>query len=348
MPPLKKSLPTRDGHFSSAVAVLPICKGFVAGTIDADRIDFVRRDGFFSGLFDSSVDFGRLSAFYELAQENHSKRWMPRPSPRTVSETEKLLLERFLDYKYIVVHHRVHLYDEIMENVLVRLMADGTLSDFAATLCKLLDSAKKKNLRLDAQMDRVKLLRSLLTEFDDPWLEIRIRGEYANPKKAKDPITTLLLQAYVEDRRCFRSAFKTDEDFKRLCARYTPALLKQNPSSVRNALGASKYILQKVLGESLRRPMLIGATDKKLNFGIRNDSEAEFVNVTDLYGYLVQKKIHSFTFNFWYEDSDVTSDDADAHEAIVAQALGYIQQVVTKQLELTIPEKQFAKTAKIN
>ena len=62
------------------------------------------------------------------------------------------------------------------------------------------------------------------------------------------------------------------EDFKRLCARYAPALLKQNPSSVRNALGASKYILQKVFGESLRRPMLIGATDKKLNFGIRNDS----------------------------------------------------------------------------
>lgn len=102
---------------------LPIGKGFIVGTVDADRIDFVRRDGFFSGLFNSSVDFGRLFAFYELAQDEHGK-WLPRPSPRAISETEKLLLERFQDYKYIVVHHRVHLYDEIMQNILVRLIAD--------------------------------------------------------------------------------------------------------------------------------------------------------------------------------------------------------------------------------
>ena len=317
---------------------LPICHGFIAGTIDADRIDFVRRDGFFSGLFNSSVDFGRLSAFFELAQENHSKLWRARPSPRTVSETEKLLMERFWDYKYIVVHHRVHLYDEIMENVLVRLMADGTLSDFVDTLCKLLNSASKKSLKLNEQMDRVQLLRSLLTKFDDPWLEIRIRSQYADIEKVKDPVTKSLLQAYVEDRRCFKSAFKTDEDFQRLCAEYAPALLHQNSTSVRNALGASKYVLQKLLGDNLKKTVLIGATDKKLNFGIRNDSEAEFVNVTDLYNYLIQKKIHSLTFNFWYEETNDTVEDVDAHEKIIAQALHYIQEIVTKQLQLSIPK----------
>jgi HD superfamily phosphohydrolase len=319
---------------------LPICKGFVAGPVDADRIDFVRRDGFFSGLFNSSMDFGRLAAFFELAEtkENNLQVWKPRPSPRTISETEKLLLERFWDYKYVVVHHRVHLYDEIMENVLVRLMADGSLNDFLETLCKLLDSADKKNLKLDQQMQRVILLRSLLTAFDDPWLEIRIRNQYVKLQEIGDGVTKLLLQAYVEDRHCFKSAFKTDEDFLRLCGEYAPALLKQNPSQVRNALGASKYVLQKELGDVLDRTVLIGSTDKKLNFGIRNDSEAEFVNVTDLFDFLIQKKIHSFTFNFWYEDTENAGDDSGAHEKIVAQALHYIQEIVTKQLQLTIHE----------
>jgi HD superfamily phosphohydrolase len=316
----------------------PICKGFVAGTIDADRIDFVRRDGFFSGLFNSSVDFGRLAAFFELAQENGTKQWKPRPSPRTVSETEKLLLERFLDYKYIVVHHRVHLYDEVMENVLVRLMADGKFTNLIDTLCKLLDSAGNKNLKLTEQMERVNLLRSLLMEFDDPWLEVQIRKQYADLGSIGDTTTKLLLEAYVEDRRCFKSAFKTDEDFRRLCAKYAPTLLNQNPTSVRNALGASKYVLQKLLGDVLDRTVLIGPTDKKLNFGIRNDSEAQFVNVTDLYEYLTQKKIHSFTFNFWYQTTE-DDDNDDGHEKIVEQGLHYLEEIVTHQLQLSMPDK---------
>jgi HD superfamily phosphohydrolase len=304
---------------------LPIAKAFIVGTIDADRIDFVRRDGYFSGLFNSSVDFGRIFAFYELAQDSVANRWLPRPSPRTVSETEKLLLERFLDYKYIVVHHKVHLYDEIMENVLVRLMARGSLGNFIATLCSLIELSSRRHSHLHDQGKLIDLLRKLLTEFDDPWVETEIRRQYAALDKDPNENTRLLLEAYVEDRHCFRSAFKTDSDFQTTCEKYAPKLLTQDPTSIRNAFGAAKYVLQDDLSEVLNRTVLIGSTDKKLNYGIRGDSTAKFFGVTDLYGYLMQKKVHSLTFNFWYAHD---GDHEVEHESIVAKALERLQSVI--------------------
>jgi HD superfamily phosphohydrolase len=328
---------------------IPIAKGVIVGIVDADRIDFVRRDGFFSGLFNSSVDFGRMFAFYELAltedeRENapladetrtKARVWRPRPSPRAVSETEKLLLERFLDYKYIIVHHRVHLYDEVMENILVRLMANGRLAGFVNTLCELLKFSPVRHDRLSEQEHRIKLLRTLLTKFDDPWVEIEIRDQYAKLRTGDDPSTRLLFEAYVEDRHCFRSAFKTDEDFQSQCAEHAPDLVKEDPTSIRNAFGASKYVLQKDLGKVLGRTVLIGATDKKLSFGIRNDYEARFASVPDLYRYLIQKKIHSLTFNFWYEDSGVNEAE---HKNIVAKALRYLQEAVMKQMQFALEQ----------
>jgi hypothetical protein len=313
---------------------LPTLKGFIVGTIDADRIDFVRRDGFFSGLFNSSVDFGRLFAFYELAEDKETGKWLPRPSSRASSETEKLLLERFQDYKYIVVHHRVHLYDEIMENILVRLMANGTLARFVDTLCGLLRFAPDNRARLNEQQDRIELLRSLLTEFDDPWVEVIIRGEYTKVRKSGDKATKLLFEAYVEDRQCFGSAFKTDDEFQSACKKYAPELSRQDPNAVRGAFGAAKYILQKDLGDLLGRTVLIGATDKKLSYGIRNDGAARFFGVSDLRDFLIQKKVRSLTFNFWYEKRASEPEGEAEREQIISVALPHLQRIVTKQLSL--------------
>ena len=43
---------------------LPISKSMLSEDIDADRSDFVRRDGEFSSLYKSSVDFDRLFCNY--------------------------------------------------------------------------------------------------------------------------------------------------------------------------------------------------------------------------------------------------------------------------------------------
>lgn len=197
----------------------PIAHGFLVGTIDADRIDFVRRDGFFSGLFNSSVD-------YDL-------------------------------------------------------------------------------------------------------------------KRTDDITTKLLFESYVEDRQTFRSAFKTDLDFQRLCGKYAPGLSKLPPADVRNVFGASKYLLQHELSRRLGRTVLVGATDKKLTFGIRNDDAAKFLGVSDLLRFLTEKKVHSFTFNFWYAKDHLAGGLAEdrnqpSHEDVIAEALRYLEEVVNSQMELSL------------
>ncbi len=124
---LKAAIDLLRGH------TLPIAASALSGTIDADRIDFTKRDGITSGLFQSGIDFGRLFSLYTVAKRAGEKRtyWIT-PSPRTISDTEKLLWEPFQDYRYINAHHKVHLYDEILENIIVRMIAAGQLNDFLA------------------------------------------------------------------------------------------------------------------------------------------------------------------------------------------------------------------------
>jgi len=88
---------TASNLLSIDSAKFPITESFIKGTVDADRIDFTRRDGYFSGLFSSAVDYGRLFTLYTLQRTGvkESQRIISCPSHRAISETEKLLWERF-------------------------------------------------------------------------------------------------------------------------------------------------------------------------------------------------------------------------------------------------------------
>jgi len=166
-----------------------------------------------------------------------------------------------------------------MENILVRLIADGALGQFIQTLCELLSFDARDMEGLHGLGKYVETLQRVATAFDDPWLETEIRHKYGDLKKA-DASTKLLVEAYVEDRHCFRSAFKTDEEFQRGCTKHAPLLVPKDLAAVtmvRDAFGASKYVLQARLSDLLHRTVLIGATDKKLNHGMRDDDDANFV-----------------------------------------------------------------------
>ena len=137
---------------------LPICKSMLSEDIDADRSDFVCRDGEFSSLYKSSVDFERLFLNYELAFCKSKKSYggteekniKARPSKRANAETAKLLRERFLGYKYIITHHKVHLFDYILE----RLIIEGIKKGFFDNLIKVLDDIfveSKKSIKGEEQ-----------------------------------------------------------------------------------------------------------------------------------------------------------------------------------------------------
>jgi hypothetical protein len=355
----------------------PISTSFIKGTVDADRIDFTRRDGHFSGLFSSAIDYGRLFTLYTLeevkvegaekskekakensrVEEKEPLKIMARPSVRAISETEKLLLERFQDYKYIVMHHKVHLYDEVVENILVRLLSEGTLNQFLEDLIYLLKLKPDQwHKRLSEKSQDLQLLQAVLLEFDDPWLESHIRSTYRknlNKSLKLQGESATLFEVYVEERKRFTSAFKSDCEFWDAVEKYAPRLHKLRPLSapigeeiinVRSyffgALYAMKFSLQAHLRDQMGCMVLVGPADRKVNYGVRNDDIARFYQVRELVDFLKLKKFGTMLFNLWFE-----SDSKYTKEKFIQTALPIVENVVLEDVDknLGIRELQFGK-----
>jgi HD superfamily phosphohydrolase len=193
----------------------PVLKSFISGDVDADRIDFIRRDTEFSGLLHSAVDYDRLFAFFQLqkavpvsetfrleqrSKPNSDASYVAAPSTRTISDIEKLLSERFQDYKYIACHHRVHLNDELLDRCIVELSRNGDLQSLFECMSNLSDSGAHRG-KIGEMRINTRNMMALLTEFDDAWLEMKFREIYRGIHAEKIRLEARgeeLLVAYVE------------------------------------------------------------------------------------------------------------------------------------------------------
>jgi HD superfamily phosphohydrolase len=285
---------------------MPLAKSVLVSTMDADRIDFVRRDSMFSGLQSSSVDFGRLFACYELSKYdpsiNGSVRWGVRPNRRGASEGEKLLGERFQDYKYIISHHKVHFFDELLDRLILRLLArGGVFDDFLSNLDRLLVMDEPENVSERTEADQ--LLRALLLEFDDPWLDVTLRRAAAGlDRQASEDqqVDHKFFVAYSEKRNSFESLFKRDEDFRQRCEQVVPALLEIDAAAYAVArVNKFKYRLEADVLRELQVVILIGETATKASHGIKDDETAQFFGLADLKTFLVGKMRQAPWFNIW-------------------------------------------------
>lgn len=283
----------------------PIVKGIISSDLDADRIDFIRRDGFFSGLIKSAVDYERLFSFYKLdwVTEGTNKRAVARPSRRSVSEVEKLLWERFQVYQYIVTHHRVQLYDELLERLLVNLINNGSLNDFLENLIALATLRKDKNLAKRGQ--EIALLKRLLLFFDDPWLDMRLRTTVfpEKPTANQDLEQAIhLFCAFAEQRTQYKTAFKYDSDYeKRFASTHDGVSLE-----IAGAVLAKKYSWEQELFATSGIRVIFADTMKKVNSGIKDRALAHQLGLANLDNFLSSKTSQIMAFNFWYvpEDND--------------------------------------------
>jgi len=99
---------------------LYVVKSVVDSPIDADRIDFVQRDGLLAGGEYGHYDTGRLcdSVFIE----QNTSGWLIAYSEKALTSMEALLLDRYRTYTWIHFHHRV-----IAVKILVRFLIEKAL-----------------------------------------------------------------------------------------------------------------------------------------------------------------------------------------------------------------------------
>ncbi|HAO78908.1 MAG TPA: hypothetical protein DCQ92_08025 [Verrucomicrobia subdivision 3 bacterium] len=201
----------------------PILSSLLSGDLDADRMDFVRRDSLFSWLFTCSVDFGRLFDLYEAGEntalDSHREKigWVACPSSRSASDAAKLLIERFQLYKYAIAHHRVHLADELLERCLIELLRVGRLNQLLEDIIGVLGNAHRRAETTRGQNKQIALRRDIL-HLDDSWVNSQVRAWDIIPSGdasdlSKQERSVALFDAMLERRSQFRSVFKWDRDF---------------------------------------------------------------------------------------------------------------------------------------
>ena len=96
--------------------------GIVSSDVDADRADFIIRDGIASGIGFGQYDLTRLVESMVLFWDNAGKYYQVMPSMSALSTVEAFFLERYKLYKWLYYHPHVVLTDTAMEQIIMRLL----------------------------------------------------------------------------------------------------------------------------------------------------------------------------------------------------------------------------------
>lgn len=105
---------------------LSVVKTLVDSEVDADRIDFVRRDGLLAGGEYGNFDIRRLcdSVFIERDEWG----WRVGYSEKAITSLEALLLDRYRAYAWIQFHHRVVTMKTLTRFLIVKALERGLIT----------------------------------------------------------------------------------------------------------------------------------------------------------------------------------------------------------------------------
>ncbi len=154
----------------------------VASDLDADRMDYVSRDYFISGLVGSPIRYDRLISSYTLkCKEGFSGFY---PSVRALNTLENYFQSRFNLYKHALYHHRVAKTDALLEYCLSAIVKrwinkQNSISQEPQEYYLKVDVENLwKVLAYDPLVDSLEVFIDRLSQWDDAWMLSLLRKEY--------------------------------------------------------------------------------------------------------------------------------------------------------------------------
>jgi len=278
-----------------------ISTSLISSELDADRIDFVRRDGYYSGLFNSSLDYDRFFHFFYLDVRiiDGTKEYFCRPSVKTQWEAEELFFQRFLDYKQIIAHHRVHFFDELLERILLVLLSQNRLEKFLHNIENLLYFENGEDAK--GLLVKFSLIVELISRFDDSWIDSKAYEYFLAllEDDQRNKYIYSLFSAQLEKRNLFKSMFKLDNEFWD-SENKNIQLFNIFSFEFQNYLIKAKYGIENSVFIEFNIPCIIGETASKVNIGMDNAVIAESYGLLDIFDFLRKKSDVIMPFNIWY------------------------------------------------
>jgi len=199
----------------------------VSGTVDSDRMDYVQRDGYMSGIIKSTGNLDRIIKLFCLCSTPDKKaqtkdKYLFLPSIQSLHDVEELLRDRYTIFKYMINHHAVKRSDFILQ----KCIENKILYDIENEV-----KYSQKSLEAFNIMDTINILSELVktdnyqtykkviyqfTQLTDHWLLTLFSHDFHQTiieDSTYPEELTLLLSELYENRRNFKSLWKRNLDY---------------------------------------------------------------------------------------------------------------------------------------
>ncbi len=163
----------------------------VSGTIDSDRLDFVQRDGYLSGMVKSGGNINRIIEMYCLGKKKKGNGWeyVFMPSIQSLNDVEEVLHQRFRIYKYVVNHHAVrrsdYIFQKVIENKLIKeLSEDDYFEPNDLNLTKLISIIKLVEEIMEEKINRDDFHTRIIkfNQLTDYWLLSKLNQDFIHSR----------------------------------------------------------------------------------------------------------------------------------------------------------------------
>lgn len=200
----------------------------IDGTLDGDRLDYVNRDPFNSGLNIGSIDYSRIIKEMKIlySEDLKSKDRIPVfcIPVKAINSVEDFLHRRYDLYKNIITHHRVIKTDFLLENIVKNLIAQYLDEQPTANQEKNTNVIPFDISGLWFPLKTGAMLvekNCALSQWNDSWLITILKQIYykkyheISPEKASVEFKiSCQLAELLENKKSYHSLIKRSEDFK--------------------------------------------------------------------------------------------------------------------------------------
>lgn len=128
-----------DGKLSTALAIMsgkyhrPFMHQLVSSQIDVDRLDYLRRDSFFTGIAQANIDVYRIISMMNVHQEQLVF------DVKGLHTMEKFLLDRRFMYLQVYYHKTNFVAESLLQKILTRSREIQVQNNFLDRNCSLYD-----------------------------------------------------------------------------------------------------------------------------------------------------------------------------------------------------------------
>ena len=203
------------GLEDSEFLALGSLRQIISEELDADRLDFIIRDLKISGLLEGAGDIDRIVKFFTLVYENDQFYFVP--AIQALNNIEQIFDNRFTLYRYIAFHHRVALYNCLLERISKNLIDKVKFNNIKRGIKAGTDILQLIRVCEEERKEERKMKMYVFSQIDDYWLLNLMKEKYfellGSLERDEEILEFFLKELFTRSKQLI-SLWKRDYEFR--------------------------------------------------------------------------------------------------------------------------------------